>query len=286
MLVKTIGGAPFGAGLNSLANIGGTLFFTSDDGGPGFGEIWKSDGTEAGTVLLKDVLASATFGRTPSYFTNVGGKLFLSTQNTGTGEIWKSDGTTSGTVLVKQFPAAGSSDVTPQNLVAAGSKLVFDVLDATGDPKLWSSDGTTTGTVLLAPGTAPTCSTVVINTNDSAAGSLRDAINCANTTPGTDHRFNIPGSGVHTISTASKLPDIFDPVVIDGYTQPGASANTNGPGLADNAVLDDRAQRRHARGRHTRPVAAQCQRRDDPRPGDQPLFQRGHFDLQRQQQQD
>src|SRR5262249_9467911 len=45
------------------------------------------------------------------------------------------------------------------------------------------------------------------------------------------------GSGVCTIQPSLALPTITDPVVIDGYTQPGASPNTNGPGLADNAVL-------------------------------------------------
>ncbi len=47
--------------------------------------------------------------------------------------------------------------------------------------------------------------------------------------------FNIAGAGVHTISPNSALPTITGPVIIDGYTQPGASANTLVDG--DNAVL-------------------------------------------------
>ena len=47
--------------------------------------------------------------------------------------------------------------------------------------------------------------------------------------------FNIPGAGVHTIIPLTPLPTITDPVVIDGYTQPGSSANTLAVG--DNAVL-------------------------------------------------
>lgn len=49
--------------------------------------------------------------------------------------------------------------------------------------------------------------------------------------------FSIAGSGPHTIRPASALPTITDPVLIDGYTQPGASPNTNGPGLGLNTVL-------------------------------------------------
>jgi len=62
----------------------------------------------------------------------------------------------------------------------------------------------------------------VTNTNDSGAGSLRQAIDDANGTFGADRiEFNIAGAGVHTIQTATDLPDIFDNVVIDGSTQPG-----------------------------------------------------------------
>src|SRR6185369_3392923 len=61
------------------------------------------------------------------------------------------------------------------------------------------------------------------NTNDSGVGSLRQAIIEANNNPGLDTiSFNI-GSGPQTITPAQRLPDITDPVVIDGTTQPGFS---------------------------------------------------------------
>lgn len=47
--------------------------------------------------------------------------------------------------------------------------------------------------------------------------------------------FNVPGSGAHTIAISITFPSITSPVIIDGYTQPGASANTLAVG--DNAVL-------------------------------------------------
>src|SRR5262249_338419 len=80
------------------------------------------------------------------------------------------------------------------------------------------------------------CVPIVTNTDDSGPGSLRAAIECANSMPGTDTiSFNIPGPGVHTISLLPALPAITASVIIDGYTQPGASANTLAVG--DNAVL-------------------------------------------------
>ncbi len=75
----------------------------------------------------------------------------------------------------------------------------------------------------------------VTNTNDSGAGSLRQAILDANGNPGPDTiAFAIPGSGVQTIALGSTL-SVTDAVVIDGYSQPGSSANTLATG--DNAVL-------------------------------------------------
>jgi hypothetical protein len=62
---------------------------------------------------------------------------------------------------------------------------------------------------------------VVTNNNDAGPGSLRQAILNANANPGVDTiAFNI-GFGLQTIIPTSSLPDISDPVVIDGTTQPG-----------------------------------------------------------------
>src|SRR5438105_1497635 len=77
----------------------------------------------------------------------------------------------------------------------------------------------------------------VTNSNDSGTGSLRQAITDANNMGGGAINFNIPGSGVQTISPLSVLPTITQTVTIDGYTQPGSSANTNPPTMGLNAVL-------------------------------------------------
>jgi hypothetical protein len=79
---------------------------------------------------------------------------------------------------------------------------------------------------------------IVTNTNDAGPGSLRQAIDDANAAPGRDGiAFEIPGSGPHTIAVESPLPGLFDAAVIDGFTQPGASPNTNSVASGSNAVL-------------------------------------------------
>lgn len=74
---------------------------------------------------------------------------------------------------------------------------------------------------------------------DDGAGNctLRAAIQQANATGADSIHFDIPGVGPHTIALATGLPTITDPVVIDGYTQPGASPNTNPVPLGLNTVL-------------------------------------------------
>jgi CSLREA domain-containing protein len=75
---------------------------------------------------------------------------------------------------------------------------------------------------------------IVNTTSDSGDGActlsectLREAIDAANDRTGADTiNFNILGSGVHTIAPSTGLPGITDPVVIDGYSQPGTKPNT------------------------------------------------------------
>ncbi len=64
---------------------------------------------------------------------------------------------------------------------------------------------------------------LVTNTDDSGAGSLRQAILDANayTGPNDVIQFDITGSGVQSIVLQSALPTITDPVEIDGWSQPG-----------------------------------------------------------------
>jgi CSLREA domain-containing protein len=81
-----------------------------------------------------------------------------------------------------------------------------------------------------APRSALTGATITVNsTKDPGDGvadtrecTLREAINLANNTPGANQiEFKIPGPGPHIIFPCTELPEITDPLLIDGTTQPG-----------------------------------------------------------------
>src|SRR5262249_52267866 len=107
---------------------------------------------------------------------------------------------------------------------------------ASVDLSTGQATGVTGGVLNIENVLGATVSITATSTADSGPGSLRQAILAANVHPGHDTiRFAIPGSGVDTISPTPPLPDITDPVTIDGYSRRGASPNTLTVG--DNAVL-------------------------------------------------
>ena len=134
-------------GPEDLTAVGGTLFFTANDGTHGR-ELWKSDGTKAGTVLVKDI-GPGDYYIGPSYLTAVQGTLFFRIDDGAHGaELWKSDGTKAGTVLVRDINS-GRYGSDPEDLTASGAELFFTARDGIHGPELWKSDGTQAGTVLV-----------------------------------------------------------------------------------------------------------------------------------------
>jgi ELWxxDGT repeat protein len=139
-----------------LTVIGQTLFFTANDGVNG-AELWKSDGTEAGTVLVKDIVPGPDSSNVTE-IVNVNGTAFFRASHPDTGpELWKSDGTEAGTVLVKDI-TPGPAGSSPSGLISVGGTLFFAAFRSGIGTELWQSDGTEGGTVLVKnapPDSAP-----------------------------------------------------------------------------------------------------------------------------------
>src|SRR5204862_8098310 len=82
--------------------LNGTLFFAGNDGTHGQ-ELWRSNGTTAGTAMVLDI-QPGTPSSSPALLTNVNGTLFFTAFTDTTGfELWRSDGTAAGTRLVKDI---------------------------------------------------------------------------------------------------------------------------------------------------------------------------------------
>jgi ELWxxDGT repeat protein len=119
------------------------LFFAGSSLNPDF-KLWKSDGTESGTVMVKDVKVAGN--NTRRYQANVNGTLYFAGLDIGGVELWRSDGTASGTVRVKDIsPLRGSYPRYPTNV---NGTLFFQADDRETGLQLWCSDGTESGTLV------------------------------------------------------------------------------------------------------------------------------------------
>src|SRR5690606_17210362 len=121
----------------------GQGYFTASDGVNG-NELWKTDGTTSGTMMVKDINPSGD--SYASNLTALDDKLFFSADNgTDDIELWYTDGV--GTMMVKNINPNGSSN--PANFVEFNGKIYFSANDDVNGAELWVSDGTAAGTVLV-----------------------------------------------------------------------------------------------------------------------------------------
>ena len=129
--------------IDSLTAVGNRLFFSADDGNGQ--DLWTSDGTVAGTRLVKEI-RPGVFGSRPDWLTTYKGKLYFSaTDNDHGAELWVSDGSEAGTKMVKDLQP-GSAGSSPTRLAVVNNRLVFGAFTLGSGWEFWASDGTAAGT--------------------------------------------------------------------------------------------------------------------------------------------
>lgn len=127
------------------------LVFLADDGTHGQ-ELFRSDGTEAGTFLIKDI--NPTGDSLPLDITPYRGLVYFSADDGVHGtELWASDGTEQGTQLFADLNR-GQVRSSPQSFTVAAGRLFFvaivpDDAHYTVRTQLWMTDGTSAGTRLI-----------------------------------------------------------------------------------------------------------------------------------------
>ncbi len=134
-LVKDVRPGSESSRLGALAPFGNGVLFIADDGTNGF-ELWKSDGTTAGTQMVVDLAAGPKDGCPPNDLPGIGyagfvfaergarRALFAATNGTTGMELWRTDGTAGGTVLHAEIQP-GALGSFPGQPVRAGAQLVF-----------------------------------------------------------------------------------------------------------------------------------------------------------------
>ena len=110
-------------------------------------ELWQTDGTMAGTRLLRD-LNDASGGVSTSVTEQrwmAGTGFFVADDGVHGRELWTSDGTASGTRMVRDI-RPGSSHAGIDSLYLIEGVVYFDANDGESGNELWRSDGTAAGT--------------------------------------------------------------------------------------------------------------------------------------------
>jgi len=122
------------------------VYFRATDGEHGY-ELWKTDGTEEGTVMVKDIYPGAAGSMNPTsstHFVEYNGELYFAAKagnDTGL-ELWKTDGTEEGTVQVKDIYLEDGKSSNPSGFVVFNDLLFFTAETSSYYPEIWYTDGT------------------------------------------------------------------------------------------------------------------------------------------------
>jgi ELWxxDGT repeat protein len=131
------GSFPYSSSPNYIINTGDIFYFVANSADNGE-ELWKSDGTTEGTVMVKDVYPGYESG---VYYLLSGGVIgdkfyFPANDNISGYELWQTDGTTANTTMVADI-YTGSEGSHPSSFFNLNGQLIFVVNDGVYDYELW-----------------------------------------------------------------------------------------------------------------------------------------------------
>ena len=119
-----------------ITAVGNRVFFVADDGNTGR-ELWTSDGTMAGTRLVRDLYPGSE-SSDPSDFLVKGNELYFTAKNPAIGrELWKTNGTARGTQRITDLNP-GKADANPSDLALMGNTVYFSATNQADDRELYA----------------------------------------------------------------------------------------------------------------------------------------------------
>lgn len=137
----------YGYNQQSFAILNGVSYFAADDGIHG-SELWRSDGTNTGTYLVKDITPGGA-GSSLENITAIDGLLYFSAFTDAYGqEAWVSDGTETGTDLLLDINI-GPGSAHPSQFVKANNTIIFTTENDYVQGQLWKTNGTPAGTIQI-----------------------------------------------------------------------------------------------------------------------------------------
>lgn len=131
-----------------LTSLGSDLLFGAFDYARG-GQIWRTDGTVAGTRPVTAFPSDVAFQFQLWTTTAVNGVLLFRGGIDADSELWRTDGTRAGTFRVADI-VPGPNGSFPRYLTPAGNLVFFTADDGVHGEELWRSDGTAAGTFMVA----------------------------------------------------------------------------------------------------------------------------------------